>query len=84
LPTYSRREISFLAQNEKIIHLDDLLLRRSMLAILGGLTKDGVEEISKVLGEALHWAEERRKAEMKRTGEILKDRHGVKLQSRRV
>jgi glycerol-3-phosphate dehydrogenase len=84
LPTYSRREISFLAQNEKIIHLDDLLLRRSMLAMLGGLTKDGVEEISKALGEALRWAEERRKAEMKRTVEILKDRHGIKLQSRRV
>ena len=35
LPSYSRREIAFLAQCEKVVHLDDLLLRRSMLAMLG-------------------------------------------------
>lgn len=84
LPTYSRREISFLAQNEKIIHLDDLLLRRSMLAMLGGLTNNVLEEITEVLGESLKWGQKQRTAEKKRTLGILQDRHGVKLQSRRV
>jgi glycerol-3-phosphate dehydrogenase len=84
LPTYSRREISFLAQNEKILHLDDLLLRRSMLAMLGGLTNEVLEEITEVLGESLKWGQKQKTAEKKRTLEILQNRHGVKLQSRRV
>jgi glycerol-3-phosphate dehydrogenase len=84
LPTYSRREISFLAQNEKILHLDDLLLRRSMLAMLGGLTNEVLEEITEVLGESLKWGQKQRTAEKKRTLEILQNRHGVKLQSGRV
>ncbi len=84
LPSYSRREISFLAQYEKIIHLDDLLLRRSMLAMLGGLSREAVEEIADALGESLNWEEEYRKAEVRRMLEILEDRHGVRLQSGRV
>ena len=35
VPKYSRREIMFLVQNEKAMRLDDLLLRRTMLAMLG-------------------------------------------------
>ncbi len=84
LPSYSRREICFLAQYEKIIHLDDLLLRRSMLAMLGGLTLETVEEIADALGEPLKWEEEYKKAEVRRMFEILEDRHGVRLQSGRV
>ena len=79
LPSYSRGEIGFLAQCEKILHLDDLLLRRSMLAMLGGLSGDAVEEIADALGESLQWGEERKTAEVRRTLEILKDWHGVKL-----
>ena len=31
LPDYTRRELHFLVQHEKILHLDDFVLRRSML-----------------------------------------------------
>jgi glycerol-3-phosphate dehydrogenase len=79
LPSYSRRELSFLAQCEKIMHLDDLLLRRSMLAMLGGLRREAVEEIAEALGEALNWGKERRTTEVKRTLEILQDQHMVRL-----
>ena len=51
LPSYSRREIGFIAQYEKVIHLDDFLLRRSMLAMLGRLTHEAVDEIADALGE---------------------------------
>ncbi|MFN8460716.1 MAG: glycerol-3-phosphate dehydrogenase C-terminal domain-containing protein [Anaerolineales bacterium] len=40
LPDYSFREIAYLVQHEKIVHLDDFLLRRSMLAMLGRLTRE--------------------------------------------
>ncbi|MCC6260536.1 MAG: glycerol-3-phosphate dehydrogenase/oxidase, partial [Anaerolineales bacterium] len=46
LPEYSRREIAFLAQHEKIIHLEDLILRRTLLAMLGRVTKPMLEELA--------------------------------------
>lgn len=77
LPDYSRREIAFLAQNEKIVHLDDLLLRRSLLAMLGRLIPDSIDELAEALGDALGWEETKKKDEVKRSLEILRDRHGV-------
>jgi len=79
LPSYSRREIGFLAQYEKIVHLDDLLLRRSMLAMLGRLTRDSVNELADALGETLNWTGEQKKIEVARTLEIMADRHSVRL-----
>ncbi len=79
LPSYSRREIGFLAQHEKVARLDDLLLRRSMLAMLGYLKRAAVEELAEVLAESLDWDAGRRQAELARTFEILADRHGVRL-----
>ncbi|MBI5352347.1 MAG: glycerol-3-phosphate dehydrogenase/oxidase [Chloroflexi bacterium] len=79
LPDYTRREIMFLAQYEKVRHLDDLLLRRTMLAMLGRLTKDIVLELAEVLGESLGWSSEQKNAEVTRTLNLLSDRHGVRL-----
>ncbi|MBI5841394.1 MAG: glycerol-3-phosphate dehydrogenase/oxidase [Chloroflexi bacterium] len=78
-PDYSRREIMFLASNEKVQHLDDLLLRRTMLAMLGRLTRDGLEEIADVLADTLAWTGEKKKAEVTRALSMLAGRHGVRL-----
>ena len=78
-PDMTRREIAFLAQHEKIVHLDDLLLRRTMLAFLGELTRPLVDELADVLGDALGWSKTQKKAEAARALEILADRHGVRL-----
>jgi glycerol-3-phosphate dehydrogenase len=78
-PHYTRFEIAAMAKREKIIHLDDLVLRRTLLAYLGQLTRPVVEELADNLGESLGWNGERKAAEVKRTLEILADRHGVKL-----
>ncbi len=78
-PDYTREEIHAMAQGEKIIHLDDLLLRRTLLGYLGQLTRPRVEQLSDWLGEALGWDEARKQAEIARAAQILEDRHGVKL-----
>ena len=78
-PHYTRFTIAAMAKREKIIHLDDLVLRRTLLAYLGQLTRPVVEELADNLGESLGWNGERKAAEVKRTLEILADRHGVKL-----
>lgn len=79
LPDYSLREIQFIATHEKVIHLDDFILRRSMLAMLGHLTRAGLEELAEALAAALGWTEEQKKTEAARTLSILADRHGVRL-----
>ena len=79
LPSYSKRELAFLAQGEKVVHLDDLLLRRSMLAMLGRLTAEAVDEIAAALAEALGWTPKQRKSEVARALEILAQQHEVRF-----
>ena len=78
-PDHSLREILFVVTHEKVFHLDDFILRRSMLAMLGRLTHESVEELAVVLANALGWTKEQTQAEVERTLSILADRHGVQL-----
>lgn len=79
LPDFTRREVMFLCQQEQVVHLDDLLLRRTLLAMLGRLTRAAVEEMSDAAGESLGWDEGRKKAEAARALELLASRHEVRL-----
>ncbi|HUG33928.1 MAG TPA: glycerol-3-phosphate dehydrogenase/oxidase [Anaerolineales bacterium] len=79
LPDYSFREIAYLVQHEKVIHLDDFILRRTKLAMLGRVTRETVKELAVVLGNLLDWDRERINAEAARTLSILEERHGVVL-----
>ena len=79
LPDYSLREVIFIAQHEKVCHLDDFFLRRSMLAMLGRLNGEVIEELAKALANALGWDEERKSAEVARTLLLLTDKHGVRI-----
>ena len=78
-PFYTRSEIDSMAKREKIVHLDDLVLRRTLLAYLGQLTRPLVVELSFALGDCLGWDGVQKKAEVVRTLEILADQHGVRL-----
>jgi glycerol-3-phosphate dehydrogenase len=79
LPDFSRREIAFLAQNEKLVHLDDLILRRSLMGMLGQLTRSALDELADVVVEACGWDAAQKKAEVSRTLDLLASRHGVRL-----
>ncbi len=78
-PDLSRREVAFLSLNEKVAHLDDVLLRRTLLGMLGELSSNLIDEIATIVGEELSWSADRRRKEIKRTLDILSDYHGVKL-----
>src|SRR5688572_5633694 len=79
LPDRTRREIAFIALHEKVSHLDDLILRRTMLAMLGRLTRAGIEELADVMGDSLNWDGEQKKAEAARALRLLADRHEVRF-----
>ncbi|MCB9451610.1 MAG: glycerol-3-phosphate dehydrogenase/oxidase [Anaerolineaceae bacterium] len=78
-PDYSRREIAFLVEQEKVVHLDDLLLRRSLMAMLGEVNGDLLAELAPIVGEALGWSPETIQAERERAADLLTTRHGVSL-----
>jgi glycerol-3-phosphate dehydrogenase len=68
---YSSGEIRYLVQREKVIHLEDLLLRRTLLAKLGQLTPKLIEELAEIAGDALGWSQKTREDEARRAMEIL-------------
>ncbi|HTX90736.1 MAG TPA: glycerol-3-phosphate dehydrogenase/oxidase [Anaerolineales bacterium] len=78
-PDYRREQILAMAGREKIVRLDDLLLRRTLLAYLGQLSRPRVEQLAGWLGEALGWDTKQKNAEVARAVGILSDRHGVRL-----
>ena len=73
----TRREVSFLAEKEKVIHLDDLILRRSLMAYLGHLNRPLIDELADILVQVLGWSGVRKREEVERTLEILQEKHGV-------
>ncbi len=79
LHAYSRREILFMAEQEKIVHLDDLILRRTIMALLGQLSLALLVELAGVLRPALEWSEEKTQQEIERTVTLMAKAHGVKL-----
>jgi glycerol-3-phosphate dehydrogenase len=77
--SYMPSEMASMAKREKIIHLDDLVLRRTLVGYLGQLTRPLLEELANSLGESLGWNEAQIKSEIARALGILADRHGVRL-----
>ena len=79
LPVYSRREIIYLAEHEHIVHLDDFLLRRSLVAMRGMVktAPECVEEVAAVLAPVLGWDAVQTQDEINRTWAVLETKHGL-------
>ena len=67
--------MKFILAKEDVVHLDDLILRRTMLGKLGNVTSNGLQEIAQVCKDGLGWTDRETKAEMERFTEILRDKH---------
>ena len=78
-PDYFAQELAYLARNEDVLHLDDLLLRRTSLAFRGGLTREGLGEIATAVARPLGWDAARQAAEVARAEELLRALHRVSL-----
>lgn len=65
-PDYSILEITSLVKHEKVVHIDDILRRRSDLAMLGSVSEPLVEEIAGQLAALLDWTDEVKEAEIQR------------------
>ena len=66
LPTFMHGEIIYICQHEYIVHLDDLIFRRSTLALEGRATESLVAEIAAIAAPVLGWDDERIADEIQR------------------
>jgi glycerol-3-phosphate dehydrogenase len=76
---YFREELAFIAENEQVVHLIDVLLRRTHLAFVGGMTERTLQEVAEAVAEPLGWDSARVDEEVARTTEILRSAHRVDL-----
>ena len=77
-PHYSTREIAYLAARESVARLDDLLLRRTLIAMRGYATAESTREVADIAADALGWSDARREEEIQRALDILRERHGLR------
>ena len=78
---YSEREIEFILEREKVARLDDLLLRRTLMAMLGQVTPALLHELAEICAATLKWSAERKAAEIERAIELLRVKHRVELRA---
>lgn len=76
---YSLLEIDWIARQELVVHLSDVVLRRTTLAIEGALTMECLRQIGGVAAAALGWTEQRLVAEIDDVVTALKTFHGQSL-----
>ena len=76
-PAYSRGEITQMAQKERVTHLEDIILRRSLMAFEGLTSRAAIEEVAALAAAALGWSDACRQQEIDATLALLDRQHGV-------
>jgi glycerol-3-phosphate dehydrogenase len=79
LEGYSTDEARFLARQEQVVHLGDLIYRRTSTAFVGRVTSALLVELADIAGEVLGWSASRRAEEVASLTEDLVERHQVRL-----
>ena len=76
---YSSAEIGYLVDHESVVHLDDVLLRRTDISFLGQVTAEIVDEIAVLVAARLGWDAAQRSDEVARLQRNLSELHGIHL-----
>jgi len=75
--TLSTREVAYMAKFESVVHVTDVVLRRTNLAFVGGLRPEHLDEIADALGRELGWGAARVQAEASACAEELRAYHSL-------
>jgi glycerol-3-phosphate dehydrogenase len=68
-------DLESVISHEDVVHLDDLLFRRTNLAMLGRATESKVNELADTAAGVLGWDDEQKKDEISRVKDILLHSH---------
>ncbi|GAA2828927.1 glycerol-3-phosphate dehydrogenase [Leucobacter komagatae] len=79
LTGYTAAELAHLAEAEQVVHLDDLLLRRTSIAFVGGLTEARVSAAADAVAPALGWNDVKKTSEVERFVALMRDAHRVDI-----
>ncbi|MBS3647791.1 glycerol-3-phosphate dehydrogenase/oxidase [Pseudaminobacter sp. 19-2017] len=79
-PDFTLAELDWIARNEAVVHLEDIVMRRTALAITGRLSHRDLGRIADVVASALGWDAARREVELKATQATLTERHRLRQQ----
>ena len=79
LPHYGVQEIEHLVRTEQVVHLTDLVQRRTSIAFTGKATTAALVELAEIAGSVLGWDDARREREVADTAALLSGPHGMRL-----
>ncbi|ALJ21991.1 glycerol-3-phosphate dehydrogenase/oxidase [Microbacterium sp. No. 7] len=74
-----REELAHLAATEHVVSLADVLLRRTSLAFVGGMTPETLTEVAEAIAGPLGWDADEVAAQCAAATRLLADEHGVRL-----
>ncbi|WP_206682737.1 glycerol-3-phosphate dehydrogenase/oxidase [Chthonobacter albigriseus] len=77
VPGYSEAELLWLAREERVAKLQDIVLRRTLMAFEGITGPAALAQIAVVVGTELGWTAERQRAEVDECLRLLQERHRV-------
>lgn len=72
-------ELDWIARFEAVVHLEDVVLRRTPLALFGHLDHGRLARVATIVGDAQGWTTERRAHEIDACARVLRERHGIDL-----
>jgi glycerol-3-phosphate dehydrogenase len=75
LPEMTRGELAWIMEGEDVLHLDDLILRRTTLAKLGKISPESLAEVAAICASILGWSADEKAAEIKRYQEKMLKNH---------
>jgi glycerol-3-phosphate dehydrogenase len=78
-PAYSRREIEFIIAQEDVVRLDDLIMRRTLIGLLGELTPALLDELAAIAAEVKGWTPEEMQKQITQVKKLYATRYGVDL-----
>ena len=78
LGEYTRNEIRYIVDEELVRTVDDVVYRRTPIALRGLLTRARIVEISLIMAEMLGWSDAQRSEQVDRCWQRAQTTHGVK------
>jgi len=80
-PLFTAAEIAYFVEHEDVVHLADVILRRTNIAFSGGVTAPLLAELADLLAADLGWTAEQRGREIADTIALLAASHGVLVEA---
>jgi glycerol-3-phosphate dehydrogenase len=76
---YSDAEIDLLCRDERVTRLEDIVLRRTLMAFEGAVTEKGLTALAVRVAPLLGWDSAREATEVSSTVRLLQDRHRMSI-----